>query len=134
LVIEEGGLLTEAIGRTPYAVLLLDEIEKAHPDITNVLLQVMDNGTLTDATGKVTNFRNTILVMTSNAGGREAAKRAIGIGEGTGSRAKSVIKDSFSPEFLNRLDAVITFGHLDEPIILQVVDKFVRELGEHVES
>jgi ATP-dependent Clp protease ATP-binding subunit ClpA len=131
---EEGGLLTEAIGRTPYAVLLLDEIEKAHPDIANVLLQVMDNGTLTDATGKVTNFRNTIIVMTSNAGGREAAKRAIGIGEGTGSRAKSVIKDSFSPEFLNRLDAVITFGHLDEPVILQVVDKFVRELGEQLKA
>jgi ATP-dependent Clp protease ATP-binding subunit ClpA len=131
---EEGGLLTEAIGRTPYAVLLLDEIEKAHPDIANVLLQVMDNGTLTDATGKVTDFKNAILIMTSNAGGRDAARRSIGINSTTANRSKNAIKDAFTPEFLNRLDAVVTFSHLDEPVILMVVDKFVRELGEQLKT
>lgn len=125
---EEGGLLTESVGRTPYAVLLLDEIEKAHPDIANVLLQVMDNGTLTDSAGKTTDFKNVILVMTSNAGGKEASKRAIGIGESTASRPKQAVKDAFSPEFINRLDAVVTFAHLEPPVILKVVDKFIREL------
>jgi ATP-dependent Clp protease ATP-binding subunit ClpA len=126
---DEGGLLTEAVGRTPYAVLLLDEMEKAHPDIANILLQVMDNGKLTDTSGKTVDFRNLILVLTSNAGGRESAKPGIGIHPQTGAaKALQAVKNAFSPEFINRLDAVISFSHLDEPIVLQVIEKFLKEL------
>lgn len=134
---EEGGLLTEAVSRTPYAVLLLDEIEKAHPDVMNILLQVMDSGKLTDNSGKVTDFRNSIVILTSNAGGRDAAKRSIGISNspsGSLSRGKSAIKETFSPEFLNRLDAVVHFAQLSEDVILQVVDKFVRELAAQLSA
>ena len=126
---DEGGLLTEAVGRTPYAVLLLDEMEKAHPDIANILLQVMDNGKLTDTSGKTVDFRNLILILTSNAGGRESAKGSIGIGDrASNDKALKAVKDAFSPEFINRLDAVIPFGHLDQAIVLKVIEKFVGEL------
>ena len=126
---DEGGLLTEALGRTPYAVLLLDEMEKAHPDIANILLQVMDNGKLTDSSGKTVDFRNLILIMTSNAGGRESAKQGIGIHPNSGAdRALAAVKNAFAPEFINRLDAVIPFVHLEEPVVLQVIEKFLGEL------
>ncbi len=126
---DEGGLLTEAVGRTPYAVLLLDEMEKAHPDIANILLQVMDNGKLTDSSGKTVDFRNLILILTSNAGGRESAKPGIGIRPQTGaSKALAAVKNAFSPEFINRLDAVIPFEQLEEAVVLKVIEKFMDEL------
>ncbi|MBN2160787.1 MAG: ATP-dependent Clp protease ATP-binding subunit ClpA [Spirochaetes bacterium] len=125
---EEGGLLTEGIRKTPYAVLLLDEIEKAHQDIFNTLLQVMDYATLTDNTGKKADFRNVIIIMTSNAGAREIGKAQVGFDERTVS--ESAIKDAvdriFSPEFRNRLDAVVKFGDLDMEIIVQIVKKNVN--------
>jgi ATP-dependent Clp protease ATP-binding subunit ClpA len=131
---DEGGLLTDAVFKHPYAVLLLDEMEKAHPDVSNILLQVMDSGKLTDTNGKTVDFRNVILVMTSNAGAREVAKRGIGIQVGsaakaTAKRAQDALKQAFSPEFLNRLDAVIAFDPLPESVVLQVVEKFVGELA-----
>ncbi len=126
---DEGGLLTEAVGRTPYAVLLLDEMEKAHPDVANILLQVMDNGKLTDTSGKTVDFRNLILILTSNAGGREANKPGIGIAPQTGAdKALAAVKNAFTPEFINRLDAVIPFAHLEEPVVLAVIDKFLGDL------
>ncbi len=125
----EGGLLTEAVTRHPHAVLLLDEIEKAHPDIFNVLLQIMDHGTLTDANGREADFRNVILIMTTNAGARESARPSIGFTEQDHSGdSLEVIKRAFSPEFRNRLDAVIQFRSLDFAVVLQVVDKFILEL------
>jgi ATP-dependent Clp protease ATP-binding subunit ClpA len=131
---DEGGLLTDAVFKHPYAVLLLDEMEKAHPDVSNILLQVMDSGKLTDTNGKTADFRNVILVMTSNAGAREVAKRGIGIQVGsaagaTAKRAQDALKQAFPPEFLNRLDAVIAFDPLPESVVLQVVEKFVGELA-----
>ncbi|MCM2282248.1 MAG: ATP-dependent Clp protease ATP-binding subunit ClpA [Bdellovibrionaceae bacterium] len=127
---EEGGLLTEAVTKNPYSVLLLDEIEKAHPDIYNILLQVMDNGTLTDAHGKTADFRNVILVMTTNAGAADAAKRSLGIVPDTSSgKSMDAIKRTFTPEFINRLDAIIHFQSLPEDVILNVVDKFLKELA-----
>lgn len=126
---EEGGLLTEAVNKHPYAVLLLDELEKAHPDITNALLQVMDAGRLTDSHGRVADFKNVILVMTSNAGALEVARGAIGIVEENRSlQSMEAIKKTFSPEFINRLDAVVSFKDLPEDIVLKVVSKFVDEL------
>jgi ATP-dependent Clp protease ATP-binding subunit ClpA len=126
---EEGGLLTEAVNKNPYAVLLLDEIEKAHPDVTNALLQVMDAGRMTDSHGRVADFKNVIFVMTSNAGAVDVARGSIGIAE-TNSSANSMeaIKKAFSPEFINRLDAVVSFKDLPEEVILKVVAKFVDEL------
>jgi ATP-dependent Clp protease ATP-binding subunit ClpA len=132
---DEGGLLTEAVGRTPYAVLLFDEMEKAHPDIANILLQVMDNGKLTDTSGKTVDFRNLILIMTSNAGGRDSAKTGIGINPTSGGdRALAAVKHAFAPEFLNRLDAVIPFVHLDVPVVLLVVEKFIGELAAQLKE
>ncbi len=126
---DQGGLLTEAITKKPHAVLLLDEIEKAHPDVFNVLLQVMDNGTLTDNNGRKADFRNVILIMTTNAGAETMQKGAIGF---TSQRERGDemvdIKRMFSPEFRNRLDAIINFRSLDETIILRVVDKFLLQL------
>ncbi len=126
---DQGGLLTEAITKKPHAVLLLDEIEKAHPDVFNVLLQVMDNGTLTDNNGRKADFRNVILIMTTNAGAETMQKGAIGF---TSQRERGDemvdIKRMFSPEFRNRLDAIINFRSLDEAIILRVVDKFLLQL------
>jgi len=132
---DEGGLLTESVSKNPYAVLLLDEMEKAHPDLSNILLQVMDNGKITDTNGKVVDFRNLILVMTSNAGAREIAKRGIGIHpRATSGRALDAVKQLFAPEFLNRLDAVVAFKDLKEDIILLVVDKFLDQLEEQLKE
>lgn len=126
---EEGGLLTEAIQKTPHAVLLMDEIEKAHPDLINILLQVMDAGKLTDTNGKEANFSQVILIMTSNAGAHEAAKGGMGINPGSASnKSLEAIKKQFRPEFLNRLDAIVEFNSLKEEILLRVVEKFVDEL------
>lgn len=132
---EEGGLLTEAVAKNPYAVLLLDEIEKAHPDIYNILLQVMDNGTLTDSHGKVADFRNVVLILTTNAGAADAQKGALGINPGRVSDVSmDAIKRSFTPEFINRLDAIVHFQPLPEEIVLQVVRKFVGELEKQLEK
>lgn len=130
---EEGGLLTEAVSKTPHAVLLMDEIEKAHPDLINILLQVMDSGRLTDSNGKAVDFNNVILIMTSNAGAHEAAKGGLGINPDLGSTiSMDVIKKNFRPEFINRLDAVVEFKNLDRAILIQVVQKFVEELKEQL--
>ena len=126
---DQGGLLTEAVTKHPHAVLLLDEIEKAHPDVFNLLLQVMDRGVLTDTNGREANFRNLVLVMTTNAGATQASRRSMGFVEQDHSTdAMEVIRRGFTPEFRNRLDAVIQFTALDRPTILRVVDKFVIEL------
>src|SRR5579863_9370087 len=126
---DQGGLLTEAITKHPHCVLLLDEIEKAHPDVFNLLLQVMDHGTLTDNNGREANFRNVVLVMTTNAGAAQAARRSIGFVEQShATDTMEVIRKAFSPEFRNRLDAIIQFAALDFEHILRVVDKFLIEL------
>ncbi|MEL7231002.1 MAG: ATP-dependent Clp protease ATP-binding subunit ClpA, partial [Pseudomonadota bacterium] len=126
---DEGGLLTDAVLQHPHSVVLLDEIEKAHPDLFNVLLQVMDNGTLTDANGRKVDFRNVILVMTTNAGASDAAKNSIGFGRGKkDDEQEEALKRLFTPEFRNRLDAVITFGGLTPEIIDRVVEKFILQL------
>ncbi|WP_170768993.1 ATP-dependent Clp protease ATP-binding subunit ClpA [Ruegeria lacuscaerulensis] len=126
---DQGGLLTDGVDQHPHCVLLLDEIEKAHPDVFNILLQVMDHGELTDHNGRTVNFRNVVLIMTSNAGAQEQAKAAIGFGrdrrEGEDTAA---IERTFTPEFRNRLDAVISFAPLPKEVILQVVEKFVLQL------
>ena len=126
---DQGGLLTEKIVKTPHCVLLLDEVEKAHPDIFNILLQVMDRGILTDTNGREANFRNVVLVMTTNAGAVQAARRSIGFTKQDHSTdAMEIIRRSFSPEFRNRLDAVVQFQALGFDHILRVVDKFLIEL------
>ncbi len=128
---DQGGLLTEAITKKPHAVLLLDEIEKAHPDIFNILLQVMDHGSLTDNNGRKADFRNVVLVMTTNAGAADLQKRSIGFSDNRQAGDEMVeIKRLFSPEFRNRLDAIINFRPLDEEIILRVVDKFLIQLED----
>jgi len=126
---DQGGMLTDGIDQNPHCVLLLDEIEKAHPDVFNILLQVMDHGKLTDHNGRTTDFRNVVLIMTSNAGAAEQAKEAIGFGRDkrTGEDT-AAIERTFTPEFRNRLDAVISFGSLPKEVILQVVEKFVLQL------
>ena len=130
---DQGGLLTEAVNKQPYAVVLLDEIEKAHPDIFNVLLQVMDHGTLTDTNGRKADFRNVVLIMTTNAGAETLNRATIGFSNARerGDEMED-IKRLFTPEFRNRLDAIIPFSPLDEPIILQVVDKFLMQLEEQL--
>ena len=126
---DQGGLLTDAIRKTPYAVLLLDEIEKAHPDLFNVLLQVMDHATLTDNNGKKADFRNIILIMTTNAGGREMSGTALGFAHNSNvGKGKEAIEKMFSPEFRNRLDATIFFNSLSPVVIEKVVDKFITQL------
>jgi len=126
---DQGGLLTEAVTKQPHSVVLLDEIEKAHPEVFNLLLQVMDHGTLTDNNGRKADFRNVILVMTSNAGAEVLAKRTIGFSSQDNSTdGMEVINKTFTPEFRNRLDAVIQFNQLDEKVIFNVVDKFLVEL------
>ncbi len=126
---DQGGLLTDGVDQHPHCVLLLDEIEKAHPDLFNILLQVMDNGALTDANGKKVDFRNVILIMTTNAGASDAAKESIGFGRGKREgEDEEAIKRLFTPEFRNRLDATITFAALTPAIIEQVVDKFILQL------
>ncbi len=128
---DQGGLLTEAIMKTPHAVLVLDEIEKAHPNLFNLLLQVMDNATLTDNNGKKADFRNVILIMTTNAGARELSSGGVGFrnASDTKGNAKGVIERTFSPEFRNRLDAWVPFKALDLDVIKLVVDKFIAELN-----
>jgi ATP-dependent Clp protease ATP-binding subunit ClpA len=126
---DQGGLLTDAIRKTPHCILLLDEIEKAHPDIYNVLLQVMDHATLTDNNGRQADFRNVVLIMTTNAGARELAAARIGFTRQTETGdPKKALERVFSPEFRNRLDAIINFAQLPESVILMVVDKFISEL------
>jgi ATP-dependent Clp protease ATP-binding subunit ClpA len=126
---DQGGLMTEAITKHPYSVLLLDEIEKAHPDIYNVLLQVMDHGTLTDNNGRKADFRNVVIIMTTNAGASELSKTTIGFtSDKKAGDEMAEIKRQFTPEFRNRLDATISFAPLNEEIILQVVDKFLMQL------
>ena len=132
---EEGGVLTDAIHKNPYSVLLLDEIEKAHPEVFNILLQVMDNGALTDSNGRTSDFRNVILIMTSNAGAKEMESGSIGLGGSRGgeinsSKRDQALKNIFTPEFRNRLDAIITFNKLALSNIEKVVGKFLMEL-EH---
>jgi ATP-dependent Clp protease ATP-binding subunit ClpA len=126
---DQGGLLTDQIRKTPHAVLLLDEIEKAHPDIFNILLQVMDHATLTDAQGRKADFRHVILIMTTNAGAQEMAAVAIGFGDvSNAEKGQKVLEKLFSPEFRNRLDAVVHFGALTNEAVERVVDKFMTEL------
>ncbi|GMU91798.1 MAG: ATPase AAA [Candidatus Hydrogenedentota bacterium] len=128
---DQGGLLTDEIRRHPYCVLLLDEIEKAHPDLFNILLQVMDHATLTDNNGKKADFRNVVLIMTSNAGARELAQHTIGFSAAADDverKGMKAIEKAFSPEFRNRLDAIISFHALTPEIMLQIVDKFVGQL------
>ncbi|MFZ4121553.1 MAG: ATP-dependent Clp protease ATP-binding subunit ClpA [Caulobacterales bacterium] len=126
---DQGGLLTDGVDQHPHCVLLLDEIEKAHPDLFNILLQVMDHGTLTDANGKKVDFRNVILIMTTNAGASDAAKMSIGFGAGKKDHEnEEAIKRLFTPEFRNRLDAVIAFGGLSQEIVRSVAQKFILQL------
>jgi ATP-dependent Clp protease ATP-binding subunit ClpA len=132
---DQGGLLTEAVSKKPYAVLLLDEIEKAHPDIFNILLQVMDHGTLTDNNGRKADFRNIIIVMTTNAGAEGLNKPVMGFtGKKEPGDESAEIKRMFSPEFRNRLDATISFGSLGHDIILRVVDKFLMQLEAQLQE
>ncbi len=130
---DQGGLLTEAVTKKPHSVLLLDEIEKAHPEIFNILLQVMDHGSLTDNNGRKADFRNVIIIMTTNAGAENLQKRSIGFSDSkqAGDEMQD-IKRMFTPEFRNRLDSVISFRSLDEEIILRVVDKFLMQLEEQL--
>ena len=130
---DQGGLLTEAVTKKPYCVLLLDEIEKAHPDIFNILLQVMDHGTLTDNNGRKADFRNVVIIMTTNAGAADLQKSSMGFtsGKQAGDEMQE-IKRLFTPEFRNRLDATISFSPLDHDIILRVVDKFLMQLEEQL--
>ena len=126
---DQGGLLTDAVDQNPHSVLLLDEIEKAHPDLFNVLLQVMDNGKLTDHHGKSVDFRNVILIMTTNAGAADMARE--GLGFGAGSRTgedEEAIKKMFTPEFRNRLDATVPFDYLPPAVVARVIDKFILQL------
>jgi ATP-dependent Clp protease ATP-binding subunit ClpA len=137
---EQGGLLVDAVRSHPYSVVLLDEIEKAHPDIYNVLLQVMDHATLTDNTGRKADFRNTVLILTSNAGSREMSAQTIGFaydgpggdeqarGRTAAGKAKTAIERVFSPEFRNRLDAIVTFKALTPAAMETIVDKFILQL------
>ncbi len=133
---EEGGLLTESIRKTPHSVLLLDEIEKAHPDIFNTLLQVMDYATLTDNNGKKADFRNVIIIMTSNAGAREIGKAKLGFEDRTvtDDAIDQAVEKFFSPEFRNRLDSIVTFNNLNEEIILQIVKKAVKDFQIQLEE
>jgi len=131
---DQGGLLTDAVNKTPYAVLLLDEIEKAHPDVFNLLLQVMDHATLTDNNGRKADFRNVVLVMTTNAGAQELSARRVGFGgeaQAPGN-ARNAIERTFSPEFRNRLDAWVSFESLPADVVARIVDKFVAGLAEQL--
>jgi ATP-dependent Clp protease ATP-binding subunit ClpA len=132
---EQGGQLTDAVRRNPHAVLVLDEVEKAHQDIYNLLLQVMDHATLTDNTGQKADFRNIVLIMTSNVGARDAAIRTIGFeGRNAEHKMDASINRQFAPEFRNRLDAIVKFGALPPPVVRQVVTKFLKELDGQVKD
>lgn len=137
---ENGGLLTDDVRKNPHAVILFDEIEKAHPDIYNVFLQVLDYGFLTDNQGRKADFRNCIIIMTSNAGARDLEKSPIGFSslkensyETDSIELKSAVEKEFSPEFRNRLDAVVAFGHLEKEIVLNVVQKEWKKLAKRLE-
>jgi len=128
---EQGGLLVDAVRTHPYSVVLLDEFEKAHPDIYNILLQVMDHAALTDNTGRKADFRNVVLILTSNAGSREMSASAIGFSDDVKtpvSRSKAAIERIFSPEFRNRLDAIVTFAPLTPAAMESIVEKFILQL------
>jgi ATP-dependent Clp protease ATP-binding subunit ClpA len=132
---DQGGLLTDGVRKHPYSVLLLDEIEKAHEDLFNILLQVLDHATLTDNNGKKADFRNVIVMMTSNAGSREMSSATIGFGDTKGDstgKGKKAIEKIFSPEFRNRLDGIITFNALDHEIMAMIVDKFMNEFVDQL--
>jgi len=129
---DQGGLLTEAIRKHPYSVLLLDEIEKAHPDIYSILLQVMDHSTLTDNSGRKADFRNVIIIMTTNAGAREMTTKSIGFVTSEGGKDKTVINRLFAPEFRNRLDAIVSFSKLGDQVVEKVVDKLIAELSDQL--
>ncbi len=131
---DQGGLLTDAINKTPHCVLLLDEIEKAHPDLFNILLQVMDHAALTDNNGRKADFRNVVLVMTTNAGAQELARSMIGFHGGTSGSPKNIIDRMFSPEFRNRLSAIIDFAPLSTVVVEKVVDKFIGELSDRLKA
>ena len=126
---DQGGLLTDAVDQNPHSVLLLDEIEKAHPDLFNILLQVMDNGKLTDHHGKTVDFRNTIIIMTTNAGAADMARETVGFGNLTREgEDEQAVQKMFTPEFRNRLDAIVPFGYLPPEVVARVVDKFILQL------
>src|SRR3546814_914270 len=126
---DQGGLLTDAVDQQPHCVLLLDEIEKAHPDLFNILLQVMDNGKLTDHHGKTVDFRNVILIMTTNAGASDMAREGIGFGDMSREDASDeAVKRMFTPEFRNRLDAIVPFSYLPPEVVARVVEKFILQL------
>ena len=131
---EQGGLMTDAVDQKPHCVLLLDEIEKAHPDLFNLLLQVMDNGALTDNNGKKVDFRNVVLIMTSNCGASEMQKAGIGFGQSFEKKGEDMeaVKKAFTPEFRNRLDAIISFSALSEEIVIQIVQKFIVQLEQQL--
>jgi len=129
---EQGGLLTEMIKKNPHTLLLLDEIEKAHPDIMNILLQVMDGAKLTDNNGMVSDFKNVILIMTSNLGTKEAS--VMGFAKDERAKTDKALKDFFSPEFRNRLSAVVEFNHLDFDVIVKIVDREIAKLNEQMAS
>jgi ATP-dependent Clp protease ATP-binding subunit ClpA len=132
---DQGGLLTEAISKHPHSVLLLDEIEKAHPDVFNLLLQVMDNGRLTDNNGRSADFRNVILVMTTNAGAADMSRGSIGfLEQDVRHDGMEAIKKLFTPEFRNRLDAIVQFAHLSPSVIETVVDKLLTELQAQLDQ
>jgi ATP-dependent Clp protease ATP-binding subunit ClpA len=132
---EQGGLLTDAVIKNPYCVVLLDEMEKAHSDIYNILLQVMDHGTLTDNNGRKVDFRNVVLIMTTNAGVQATVRKSMGFKQQDhSSDAMAEINKTFTPEFRNRLDSIVWFNHLDEQVIMQVVDKFIIELQAQLDA
>ena len=132
---DQGGLLTDAINKHPHSVLLLDEMEKAHPDVFNLMLQVMDHGTLTDTNGRQTDFRNVIMIMTTNAGADRISRSSVGFTtQDHTSDALEVIKRTFSPEFRNRLDAIIEFAPLSMETVMNVVDKFLVELQTQLDE
>jgi ATP-dependent Clp protease ATP-binding subunit ClpA len=132
---DQGGLLTEAVTKHPHSVVLLDEIEKAHPEVFNLLLQVMDHGTLTDNNGRKADFRNVVLVMTTNAGAQDMARPSIGfLDQDHSVDGMEAIKKFFTPEFRNRLDGIIQFGSLSMEVIKTVVDKFLTELQAQLDN
>jgi ATP-dependent Clp protease ATP-binding subunit ClpA len=126
---DQGGLLTDGVDQHPHCVLLLDEIEKAHPDLFNILLQVMDHGRLTDHHGKTVDFRHVVLIMTTNAGAADSQRQSIGFGAGSKEEAnEEAVKKMFTPEFRNRLDAIVPFDYLGKETVSRVVDKFILQL------
>jgi ATP-dependent Clp protease ATP-binding subunit ClpA len=129
---DQGGLLVEQIRKSPYTVLLLDEIEKAHQDLFDILLQVMDHATLTDNQGREADFRHVTLIMTTNAGARQMAEKGIGFGAGSAGDGSKEIERLFSPEFRNRLDEIVRFAPLAPEVMGRVVDKFVKEVAEQL--